>query len=68
MDPILERKIDRLIELVEALHQKFDQLDRRINDLGFACKVGFEQTRDAAHILREDLAEATGRIVEESWT
>jgi hypothetical protein len=64
---LVETKIDRLTRLVEELSQNFIKLEKRINDLGFSCKIGFEQTRDAAHILREELAEAAGRMVEESW-
>ena len=63
----VETKLDKLTTLVEELAEKFSKLEKRINDLGFSCKTGFEQTRDAAHILREELSEATGRIVEESW-
>ena len=62
-----ESKMDVLILMVENLHLKFNELAKRVNDLGNSCKIGFEQTRDAAHVLREDIAEASGCIIEETW-
>ena len=32
-----------------------------------ACHEAFVQVRDACHCLREELSEATGQIVNESW-
>ena len=64
---VLESKLNRVLDMLEQLHLKFNELAKRVNDLGNACKVGFEQTRDAAHILREEIAEASGCIIEESW-
>ena len=66
-ESVLESKLNRVIDMLEQLHLKFNELAKRVNDLGNACKIGFTQTRDAAHILREEIAEATGCIVEESW-
>ena len=66
-DSIVESKVDFLICMVEKLHQKFNELANRVNALGIACKTGFQQTRDAAHVLREDLAEASGILIEETW-
>ena len=63
----VESKVDVLIAMVEKLHLKFNELAKRVNDLGNSCKVGFEQTRDAAHVLREDIASASGCIIEETW-
>ena len=64
---VLESKLNRVHDMLEQLHLKFNELAKRVNDLGNACKIGFEQTRDAAHILREEIAEASGCIIEESW-
>ena len=64
---VLESKLNRVLDMLEQLHLKFNELAKRVNDLGNACKIGFEQTRDAAHILREEIAEASGCIIEESW-
>ena len=64
---VLESKLNRVLDMLEQLHKNFYELAKRVNDLGNACKIGFEQTRDAAHILREEIAEASGCIIEESW-
>jgi len=35
--------------------------------LARACEKGFVQVRDACHVLREDISEASGTLVAETW-
>ena len=58
--------LTKLYEL-EAITKKNSQFLNQSEDMFKACHVGFQQVRDACHVLREDLSEATGQLVSESW-
>ena len=73
-EPNLEKKFEYLVELMSLLKLKIETLDKkiealggRVESLGGACATGFIQVRDACHIFREELSEASGRMIEESW-
>ena len=74
MDPVIEKKLESVLELLSVLKQKIKSLETkiealwgRVETLGGACHKGFNQVRDACHIFREELSEASGRMVMESW-
>jgi len=58
--------LTKLYEL-EVSTKKNTQLFNQSEAMFKACHVGFQQVRDACHVLREDLSEATGQLVTESW-
>ena len=74
MDSTVEKKLETVLELLSLLKQKLNSLEGkiqllggRVETLGGACATGFVQVRDACHIFREELSEASGRMVMESW-
>ena len=74
VDKVVSVRIDTVVELLSALNKKITTLDDkitalggRVEALGGCCHKGFIQVRDACHVFREELAEAAGTMVEESW-
>ena len=67
MDPVVEQKLEVILQMLAALTESMEKLAKRVEDLGQSCCSGFIQTREACHILRQDLSEAAGTMVEESW-
>ena len=64
---LLKQKLKTLELSLLKLERKIEGLGGRVETLGGACHTGFLQVRDACHIFREELSEASGRMVEESW-
>ena len=63
-----------LQDIVEVQNNKIDELKNQIAEhqrteltIAKACQTGFLQVRDACHVLREDLAECSGTIIQETW-
>ena len=74
MDPVISKRLDTVVELLSLLNKKITTLDNkitalggRVEALGGCCHKGFIQVRDACHVFREELSEAAGTMVEESW-
>ena len=70
----VEKKFDSVLKLLsllklklKSLEGKIESMGNRVETLGGACHTGFIQIRDACHIFREELSEASGRMIEESW-
>ena len=59
----LEEKMDKVCDNVAELTKKSHHTGEQFE----ACAKSFYQVRDACHVLREDLGEACGRLVTESW-
>ena len=58
--------LTKLYEL-EVITKKNAELFNQSENMFKACHIGFKQVRDACHCLREELSEATGTMVTESW-
>ncbi len=58
--------LTKIYEL-EAITKKNAQLFNQSEAMFKACHEAFVQVRDACHVLREDLSEAAGTLVTESW-
>ena len=58
--------LTKLYEL-EVSTKKNAELFHQTEAMFKACHIGFKQVRDACHVLREDLSEAAGTMVTESW-
>ena len=79
-DEIIEKfneRFDRLEKILTVLTTKVEKIEEALVDtvavhsktcdMFEACAKGFRQVRDACHCLREELGEAKGTIVEETW-
>ena len=63
-----------LQDIVEVQNNKIDELKNQIAEhqqkeltIAKACQTGFLQVRDACHVLREDISECAGTIIQETW-
>ena len=70
----MEEKFEIVVELLsllkknlKILEDKIEAIGGRVETLGSACRTGFLQVRDACHVFREELSEASGTIIQESW-
>ena len=63
----IKQMLHKIAENQEKLFDKLDNMEAKHNLLAKACHLGFIQTRDAATCLREELGEATGTLVEDTW-
>ena len=57
----------KVLSKVDRLEERVNALGKRVECLGNACCTGFYQTRDAATCLREELSEASGTLIENSY-
>ena len=71
---IIKKTLNYLTDLVEQQNTKIDNLEKQINEhqqkemtIAKACQTGFLQVRDACHVLREDISENAGTIIEATW-
>jgi len=60
-------KIDRIEKTLICLQGQVELQQEKEMCLARACQKGFVQVRDACHVLREDISEASGTIVAETW-
>ena len=70
-------KLDHLHNRQDTILNKLSEIDEktRKNTKVFedqeralmACQIAFVQVRDACHVLREELSEAAGTMIQESW-
>ena len=63
----IKKMLHTIKENQEKVWKKLTQMEVKHNLLAKACHLGFIQTRDAATCLREELGEATGVMVEDTW-
>ena len=66
--------LNYLQDMVEVQNNKIDELKNQIADhqqkeltIAKACQTGFLQVRDACHVLREDIAENSGTMIDATW-
>ena len=63
---LFKKNQDVFFHIMKKAHKDSDQFVKA-EKMFKACHVAFVQVRDACHCLREELSEATGQIVTESW-
>ena len=73
----IQAKLDEMFKKQQCILTKLYEVDAKIKNntelfnqsenMFKACHIGFQQVRDACHVLREELSEATGTMVTESW-
>ena len=63
---LFKKNQDIFFHIMKKAQQDTDQFVKS-EKMFKACHVAFVQVRDACHCLREELSEATGQIVTESW-
>ena len=74
---LIQAKLDEMCKRQQCIMTKLYELDvgtkktaqlfNQSEAMFKACHVAFKQVRDACHVLREDLSEAAGTMVTESW-
>ena len=57
---------DVFFHIMKRAHEETDQF-KKSEKMFKACHIAFVQVRDACHCLREELSEAAGTMVTESW-
>ena len=57
---------DVFFHIMKRAHEETDHF-KKSEKMFKACHIAFVQVRDACHCLREELSEAAGTIVSESW-
>ena len=57
-------KLSYLGTMVRKIDERLAQIEVRIESLGDSCARGFYQTRDAATLLREELSESAGTLID----
>ena len=72
-----DSRLDKIMELLNILTQRveelFNQLEdqktlvKHCNDKLQCCASGFHQTKEACQLLREELSEASGTIIRQTW-
>ena len=60
---LLQKSLDALVVKIDSLKRAVEENDKKFE----ACATGFYQVRDACTVLREELAEARGTMVEDTW-
>lgn len=72
-DTRLDKIMDILDTLTHRVEELFNQLEdhkslvRESNDKLRCCAAGFHQTKEACTLLREELSEAAGTIIRQTW-
>jgi len=59
-------KLSFIADKVQEICRRLENVEARIESLGQSCAQGFYQTRDAATLLREELSESAGTLVDAS--
>jgi len=57
-------KLSYIADKLTQICDRLDKVEHRIESLGQSCAAGFYQTRDAATMLREELAESAGVMID----
>ena len=56
-----------VVERITKLEKKIKSLEEKTVALGSNCHKAFLQIREAMHTLREELGEAAGTLIENTW-
>ena len=69
VDKILDTQMDVMKGINEVLKTFSSQTEAYTQNLAMfdACAKGFRQVRDACECLRDELSEASGTLVQQSW-
>ena len=60
-------KLDIIIQKLGVLEVRLSTLEMKTVALGTNCHKAFLQIREAMHTLREELGDAAGIIVQDTW-
>ena len=60
-------KLDIIIQKLDVLEVRLSTLEMKTVALGTNCHKAFLQIREAMHTLREELGDAAGIIVQDTW-
>ena len=66
----LQKSVDTALTILDKIAENIEKLEKQVKctDKKFeACAGGFRQTRDACTLLREELSEASGTIIESTY-
>ena len=66
----LQKSVDTALTILDKLAENVVKLEKQVKctDKKFeACAGGFRQTRDACTLLREELSEASGTLIEATY-
>ena len=58
---------NEVLDKITKLEKKIESLEKKTVALGSNCHQAFLQIREAMHTLREELGEAAGVIIADTW-
>ena len=67
---VLQKSVDTVLTVLDELNTRVTKLEDKLDTTHKkfeACADGFYQVRDACTLLREELAEASGTLIEATY-
>ena len=65
--PGFEVTLRKLLVEIQELNRRMEFLNRKTTAMGTSCHKAFLQIREAMGVLREDMSEGMGTLIEDTW-
>ena len=62
-----EPTLHQILEQLNMIREHQQYLDKKVSALGKSCHNAFLQIKEAMGILREELSENTGTLIDDTW-
>jgi hypothetical protein len=59
--------LNKLLVEIQEINKRMEFLNHKTQALGKSCHAAFMQIREAMGCLREDLAESSGTLIQDTW-